>query len=282
MIVHPASLEDGRTVWRVDGEAGDRDLPRDSLWVGGRLRSIPASLEALWLALVLGPFARRLVVPGSIDETLARNLDALIGTRIVGDVEDAGAERHSGDYGATLIRDSFDEHLAARESGPSTFPIAVQHDPEGVQAIPCGFRIVSNGGVYRRYLHPLDRVGELAASVMAAPVLGIGDMTAFLCCEELGGLDLRLLGEVMSSAGIRLDLPLAKTGVKELGRLAKDHPSPESAFGVLYARYRMFPAVIVDIYEDLKPGLVAAGAGRRASVQVAEHLALRAAQPGRG
>lgn len=281
MIVRPASLENGRTVWRADGEAGDRDLPRDSLWVDGLLRSIPASLEALWLALVLGPFARRLVVPGAIDETLARRLGDLIGTPIVGGVGGADAGMHSGDYRATLVRDSFDGHLAAREPLPPTFPVAVQHDPEGLQAVPCGFRIASNGGTYRRYLDPLDRVGELAALAMAAPVLGIRNVTAFLCREEFADLDIRLLIDVTGAAGIRLDLPLAKASVKELGILAKDHPSPEAAFGALYLRYRMFPAIIVEIYESLKAGLVS-GVEKPVSVQIAGHLARGAVRPGRG
>jgi hypothetical protein len=43
----------------------------------------------------------------------------------------------------------------------------------------------------------------------------------------------------------------------------------------------MFPAIIVDIYEDLKAGL-ATGAGKRIPVQIVEHLARRAVQPGRG
>lgn len=281
MIVRPASLENGRTVWRADSEAGDRHLPRDSLWVDGLLRSIPAPLEALWLALVLGPFARRLIVPGAIDETLARSLGGLVGTQIVGAVRGAKAGMHSGDYGATLIRDSFDDHLAAREPMPATFPVAVQHDPEGLQAVPCGFRIVSNGGTFRRYLDPLDRVGELAALAMAAPVLGIRNMTAFLCCEEIAGLDTRLLVDVMSAAGLRLDLPLAKASVKELGILAKDHPSPEAAFGALYLRYRMFPAIIVEIYESLKAGL-ASGVEKPVSVQIAGHLARGGVRSGRG
>lgn len=269
MIVHPASLENGRTLWRIDGEPGDRVLPRDSLWVNGLMRSIPASLEALWLALVLGPFARRLVVPGSIDEALAGSIGALVGTPIVGDVGRVDAGIHSGAYGATLVRDSFDDYLAARIPNPSTFPVAVEHELEGT---PRGFRVVANAGSLRRYLDPLDRVGELAALVMAAPVIGIQEITAFPCCEELAGLDVELLIAVMRTAGVRLDLPLAQASVKELGILAKEHPSPTIAFGALYVRYRMFPAVIVEIYEDLKAELVV-GDGKPIPVRIAEYLA---------
>ena len=278
MIVHPASLENGRTLWRIAGEPGDRVLPRDSLWVNGLLRSIPASLEALWLALVLGPFARRLVVPGSIDEALAGSLGALVGTPIAGDVRRADTGIHSGVYGATLVRDSFDDYLAARVPNPSTFPVAVEHELEGTTR---GFRVVANAGTFRRYLEPLDRVGELAALAMAAPVLGIQDITAFLCREELAGLDVELLIAVMRTAGVRLDLPLAQASVRELGILAKEHPSPMVAFGALYVRYRMFPAVMVEIYEDLKAGLVA-GDGKPIPVRIAEYLARGIPRPGMG
>jgi hypothetical protein len=67
--------------------------------------------------------------------------------------------------------------------------------------------------------------------------------------------------------------------VNELGMLAKEHPSSAVAFGALYMRYRMFPAIVVRIYEDLKAGLVASD-GKPVSVRIAEHLAHGAVQPG--
>jgi hypothetical protein len=116
---------------------------------------------------------------------------------------------------------------------------------------------------------------------MAAPVLGIQDITAFLCREEIAGLDVELLIAVMRTAGVRLDLPLAQASVRELGIQAKEHPSPTVAFGALYLRYRMFPAVMVEIYEDLKAGLVA-GDGKPIPVRIAEYLARGISQPGMG
>lgn len=272
MIVRSASFESGRTVWRFDGEAGDRDLPRDSLWVNGLLRTIPAPLEAVWLAAVIGPFARRLVLPLSVDETLGKALGALFGATIVGAADSTGGKRHSGVYGATLVRDSLDEHLAARSAISSTFAVSVEHDPDGPHPAPGGFRVVTNGGTFRRHLEPLDRVGELAALAVAAPILGIQDMTAFVCREELSGVDTRLLTDAMSVAGLRLELPLGAVSVKELGTLARQHPSPGTAFAALYARYRMFPAILADVFEGLKDHLASSG-GKTIAVKVADYIA---------
>jgi hypothetical protein len=277
MIVRRAELENGCTVWCAEGEPGDRDLPRTSLWINGLLRTIPPALEALWLTLTLGPFARRLVVPGVLDEPLAVSLSALAGVQIASAVGEAGAEMHSGTYGAVLARDSLDDYLAMRAGITSTFSLSASHDLEELQATHGSFRVVANAGTFRRCLDPFDRVGELAAAVMVAPLLRIGEITAFACREELAGLDVPLLTDAASRAGIRLNLPMAQVGVKALGALVNDSPSSTIAFSALYRRYRMFPAIIARIHEDMKAGLVA-GNGDDVPARIAGYLASRVSQ----
>ncbi len=273
MIVGPAIVDGDRTRWRFVAEPEDLEVPRPDLWIEGALRPQSAGIEAIWLVLALGPFARhRLVVPGPVSAALCSKLGALIGVAVAGTGGTAKDVGSAGNYSATLIGDSLDVFLGTLSRTPTNFSIGSGVELSSLQPKLSEFRVVSNGPTLRRYRWPLDRIGELAALMMVAPSFSIRGITAFLCRDECGGIAPDALMDVASDLGLTLELPLGRSSVHQLGKISQALAIPDvSAFASCWTRYRMFPSIIGRIYRDLKDGLDASGYDT-AERRIAEYL----------
>lgn len=277
MIVQPAIVEGDRTRWQVIAEPEDAEVPRSELWIEGALHPASPGIEAIWLTLALAPFARRrLVVPGAVSARLCSKLEALIGVSVVGAGFAPDNAAVTGSFSATMIGDPLDIFLGTLARTPTTFSIGSGVEVSGLEPRRSDLRVVSNGPTLRRCHWPLDRIGELAALMMIAPSLSICSITAFLCREECGGLAPDDLVHVAGELGMTLEMPLAQTGVHQLGKISRMLAIPAvSAFGSCWTRYRMFPKIIGRIYRDLRVGLDASGfdSAERRIAEYFEHTA---------
>jgi hypothetical protein len=259
MIVEPAIFEAGRTIWKFASEPNDRPVPRRELWIGGSLHRRSADIEALWLALSLGPFVgNRLVLPCAAARLVYETLQSTIGASVVPTTDCLRAERDPLDreFSADLIRDPVDRYLSSLARQPAQFSIEVHSDPGHFGYGSSAFHIPQNAGTLRRYIWPLDCGGELAALWMLCPMLFLRRLTAFLCAEELVGISAMKLARLAEATGTVLCLPFAGVSARALGRVLMDLGLPAIAcFRGLWNRFRMFPGIMGEIYRDLEPFL---------------------------
>ncbi|GEP61432.1 hypothetical protein [Reyranella soli] len=258
MIVARASFEDGRTVWRFEVEAGDDSPSQPKLWIAGFLREIPGDIEALWLTLVLGPFAaERIVVPGAAPRRLCDRLETVFNIAVVtaGGLDSVKRDvdrRHR----ATLIRDPLDLAVAELLRERDHFAVEVSADSGLRASTMTTFGVACNAGVLRRSQRPLDRVGELGVLWLVAPMLALDRNTAFLCRDELGDIAPEVLRDLAGEVGISLRLPFAEANVALLPQvLLKLGLPPIVSFRGLWDRYRMYPELMSAIFSQMEPSL---------------------------
>ena len=276
MIVSPAVHEDGRTLWRLEPEPGDIKPSRSTLWIEGFVRPISPGTETLWLALALQPFARhRLVLPTIGSTRLGEAIGVTLGITVVGRGGAREEEPSQREFSAVLVRDPLDLFISQLARSPASHAIEMVASPAGASAGTRALRIASNAGALRREVRPLDRVGELASSIMLAPTLCLRSLDSFACREEIADVDPGSLARLCAMAGVRLGLPFAGTSVSNLGRHAVSLGIPPIvAFRNLWKRYQMAPEVVAELYRELAPSLVAGDADGPA-LRISEYFAGR-------
>ena len=274
MIVAPAVFEDGRTIWRLEAEQGDLQPSRPALWIEGIVRPIFPEAEAIWLALALQPFARRrLVVPTIVNERLREQIEKTLGLSVAGQAAERRDKVAQREFRAVLIRDPLDLFVSQLARSPANYAIEVVSSPAGAATASTAWRIVANAGALRRELQPLDRMGELASSIMLAPIHCLRSLCCFHCREEIAGLDPVALSRLVEMAGVNLTLPFAASSVTSLGRHVMSLGIPPIiAFRGLWKRYRMAPEIVAELYRQLAPSLVVSEADRSA-VRISEYFA---------
>ena len=257
MIVSPAVFEDGRTIWQLEPEAGDMEPSRPSLWIEGFVRPISPTTETLWLALALQPFARhRLVVPTIGSAPLGEAIGEILGIAVAGRKGAREEEPGEREFSAVLVRDPLDLFVSQLARSPASHTIEIVASPIGASAGTTALRIASNAGALRREVRPLDRLGELASSIVLAPTLCLRSLDSFVCREEMADMDPASLSRLCAMAGVRLGLPFAGTSVRNMGRHAVSLGMPPIvAFRNLWNRYRTAPEVVAELYRQLAPSL---------------------------
>lgn len=261
MIVSPAAYEDGRTIWRLEPEPGDIEPSRSTLWIEGFVRPISPTTETVWLALALQPFARhRLIVPTIGSARLGEAIGEILGIAVTGR-EGREEEPSQGEFSAVLVRDPMDLFVSQLARSPASHTIEIVASPAGISAGTRALRIASNAGALRREVRLLDRLGELASSIMLAPTLCLRSLDSFACREEMADVDPASLLRLCAMAGVRLSLPFGGTSVRNLGRHAVSLGIPPIvAFRSLWNRYRTAPEVLAELYRQLAPSLGASEA----------------------
>lgn len=274
MIVLPAAYDDGRTIWRLEPEPGDIEPSRSTLWIEGFVRQFSPVTETLWLALALQPFARhRLVVPTIGSAPIGEAIGEIMGLTVAGKRAPREEESSQGEFSAFLIRDPLDLFISQLARSPANHAIEIVASPAGASAGPTALRIASNAGALRREVRPLDRLGELASSIMLAPTLRLRSLDSFACREEMADVDPASLSRLCAMAGVKLSLPFARTGVRNLGRHAVSLGIPPIvAFRNLWKRYQMAPEVVAELYRELAPSLVA-GEADGPALRISEYFA---------
>ena len=274
MIVSPAVYEDGRTIWRLEPEPGDIKPSRSTLWIEGFVRSKSPGTETLWLALALQPFARRrLIVPTIGSVRLGEAIGAILGVMVAGRGEAREEEFSQREVSAVLTRDPLDLFISQLARSPAGHTIEIVASPGGASAGTTALRIASNAGALRREVRPLDRLGELASSIMLAPNLCLRSLDSFACREEMADVDPASLSRLCEMAGVRLGLPFAGTNVRNMGRHAVSLGIPPIvAFRNLWNRFRTAPEVIAEVYRQLAPSLDASEADTSA-LRISEYFA---------
>lgn len=262
MIVSPAVYDDGRTIWRLEPEPGDIQPSRPTLWIEGFVRPISPLTETLWLALALQPFARhRLVVPTIGSAPLGEAIGKTLGMTVAGKRAAREEEPSQWEFSAVLVRDPLDLFVWQLARSPASHTIEIVASPAGVSAGTTALRIASNAGALRREIRPLDRLGELASSIMLAPTLCLRSLVSFACREEMADVDPASLSRLCAMAGVRLGLPFAETCVGNMGRHAVSLGIPPIvAFRNLWNRYRTAPEVVAELYRQLAPSIGASEA----------------------
>ena len=274
MIVSPAVYEDGRTIWRLEPEPGDVRPSRPTLWIEGFIRTISPVTETLWLALALQPFVRHcLVVPTTGSARLGEAIREILGITVVGREGAREEELSQGEFSAVLVRDPLDLFVSQLARSPASHTIEMVASPAGASAGTTALRIASNAGSLRREVRPLDRLGELASSIILAPTLCLHSIDSFACREEMAEVDPVSLSRLCVMAGVRLGLPFAETSVRNWGRHAVSLGIPPIvAFRNLWNRYQIAPEVVAELYRELAPSLVADEADGPA-LRISEHFA---------
>ena len=273
MIVSPAAYEDGRTIWRLEAEPGDIEPSRSTLWIEGFVRQFSPVTETLWLALALQPFARhRLVVPTIGFSRLGKAIGEILGVTVAGREGTREEEPSQREFSAVLVRDSLDLFVAQLASSPASHTIEMVASPVGASAGTTALRIATNAGSLRREVRPLDRLGELASSIMLAPTLCLRSLDSFACREEMADVNPASLSRLCALAGVRLSLPFAEVSVRSMGRHAASLGIPPIvAFRNLWKRYQMAPEVVAELYRELAPSLVGTEADGPA-LRIAEYF----------
>lgn len=274
MIVSPAAYEGGRTIWRLEPEPGDIESSRSTLWIEGFVRPISPTTETLWLALALQPFARRrLVVPTIGSTPLGEAIGEILGIAVTGREGAREEEPSQREFSAVLVRDPLDLFVSQLTCSPASHTIEIVASPAGVTAGTMALRIASNAGSLRREVRPLDRLGELASSIVLAPTLCLRSLDSFACREEMADVDPASLSRLCAMAGVRLGLPFAGTGVRNMARHAVSLGIPTIlAFRNLWKRYQMAPELLAELYRELAPCLVA-GEADGPALRISEYFA---------
>jgi hypothetical protein len=273
MIVLPAALENGRTVWNIESETADAPAP--ALWLEGFARDVPETAEAIFIALALGPHARRrLVLPCFAGDRLREALEQIVGVAIVAGEARKPEPAAPGEFSIAMVRDELDIYLASIAKAPANFLVGVHTDLTRVGEVSTTFRTASNAGLLRRGAAPLDGVGELGVMQMLSHALMAGSLAAYSCREELGNVGAAGLARLTRETGVALSLPFAGVSVASLGRvLVELGLHPVACFRGLWKRYQFFPDVIGTIYRDLEDSLLGGDLAEDPSFRVAAEMA---------
>lgn len=276
MIVSPAAYDDGRTIWRLEPEPGDIEPSCSTLWIEGFVRQFSPVTETLWLALALQPFARhRLVVPTIGSAPIGEAIGEILGLTVAGKKAAREEEPRQREFSGVLVRDPLDLFVSQLACSPASHVIEMVASPIGASAGATVLRIASNAGALRREVRALDRLGELASSIMLAPTFCLRSLDSFACQEEMADVNPASLSRLCAMAGVRLGLPFAGASVKNLGRHAISLGIPPIvAFRNLWKRYQMAPEVVAELYRELAPSLVA-GEADGPALRISEYFAGR-------
>lgn len=260
MIVYPPTFEANRTIWHVQRELGDEDVPQQALWVDGFIRDVPEANEVVWLAIVLSPLAgKRVVVPGHPAPSLCEKLEALLGRAIIpSDVSNRSIVNRISStppgHDCILFRDAGDAWCAGYIDDQGSLLIDISFDPGRLGRLSTSSQVATNAGLVRRLSNPIDRIGELTTLLMLGPIFSGRSVKAFFCREEIGGIHLAGLIELASELKIELRLPYAERGVEDLGRIFLDlNVPPRVCFQILWERYRMHPDLMRVAFRSIEP-----------------------------